>query len=59
MAQIVIVYDPKSRVDMRPGRLPKNIRYAALELVEMPEDPAELKALVEKVAALLLENIKT
>lgn len=53
MGQLVIYYDPKSRLG-RNEHMPKDMAHASLHVEAMPEDPDEIKALAEKLANMLL-----
>lgn len=57
MAQIVIYYDPKSRLTAKHEHFPKDVAVASIEVETMPDDPDEVKALSEKLAGLLFDQL--
>lgn len=57
MAQLVIYYDPKDRLQTGHERFPSEIMHASIKFERVSEDPEELEAMAKELASLLLASI--
>lgn len=58
MAQILVIFDPTDRVQVKPEFLPRDAAIAAVTLKGIPITDEEMEALARKLSKLLVEQIK-
>lgn len=57
MAQIIVIYDPRSRVTVRKEHLPHDLVQAVISLPAAPKTPAAIKKLATELAEMLMAQI--